>query len=113
MDITFNFERKGIFGNRDFCSDTKENASLDDLKNAVRAFRKDWCSALHITTDECSYCLLWYSLSNYELELIKVTPYTSWNNSGRDFEITYATLKKEIAKAAKRERASIEKVIEA
>lgn len=104
MDIVYNFERKGIFGNLDFCSDSKKDASADDLKKAVQAFKKDRNSSLNITTSAYTYCLLWDNYTDYELEVFTVIPYSSWNDRGDAFKVAYTTMKKELAKAVKRER---------
>lgn len=107
MDIEYNFERKGIFGNIDFCSDSKKDANAEDLKKAVQAFKKDRSSSLNITTSVHTYCLLWESYTDYELEVFTVIPYTAWNDCGDAFKVSYTTLKKELAKAVKRERVTI------
>lgn len=104
MDIVYNFERKGIFGNIDFCSDSKKDACAEDLKKAVQAFKKDRNSSLNITTSAYTYCLLWDNYTDYELEVFTVIPYSSWNDRGDAFKVAYTTMKKELAKAVKRER---------
>lgn len=107
MDIVYNFERRGIFGNVDFCSDSKKDACAEDLKKAVQAFKKDRNSSLNITTSAYTYCLLWDNYTDYELEVFTVIPYTAWNNRGDAFKVSYTTLKKELAKAVKRERVTV------
>lgn len=76
MTIKVIYNSKDFFGQYDFREETKEAASVDDLKKALRAMKKDRDFAVHVD----GRSIVWDSYADYENDVVKVRTYKAWNS---------------------------------
>ena len=97
MILTAKYERKNFFGVYAYTEDVKTGATIDDLKKAFQAMKKDSNIAIQI---DAKYTIAWDSLTDYENEVICVRTYTTWNSYSeekRAFSVARRNILKEYA----------------
>lgn len=76
MTIKVVYTGRDFWNSYTFCEDTKEAATVDDLKKAFRAMRKSHDFAVHVNNTS----IVWDSLTDFENGIVTVRTYKAWNN---------------------------------
>lgn len=91
MTIKVIYNSKDFFGQYDFREETKDAASVDDLKKALRAMKKDRDFAIHVDNKS----IIWDSYSDFENDIVKIRKYAAWNSCD-EIKMSWEKMKKYI-----------------
>ena len=95
MIIIVKYERKTIFGDREYIEDKKNNASFCDLKKSFSFLKKSYDIAIEID----SIVIYWDKLSDFENNIVTIRNYDGINCTEKTQ--SFETCKKEFYKQFK------------
>ena len=99
MKITYNYDRKDVFGQHIFTSDENNWASEKDIDTVFKLFKKDPMSAIHIQPKgEETWSFTWNHYDDCENGIVTMIYSEKWNirETGQQMTLTKA---KKLAKS--------------